>query len=262
MAHLLHVFANAQAANPWCVNTCADGSPENGLDAFNTADGGPSEEGPSSVDTEAQGSGHNDGEDDDATSLPHVASNESVAAGDGIEIIALDSPTSAARKVRVLPRCCSASSRYWHAMNSVSGPSRSTLLRQFAMLPTTLLHAAARVQCTCRKAVPEHARNCCRNAHSVHTSLSMIRFLPCSIAQTTTCNLQAARGISDDGIRYGQPGAALVPAHGQEATRDAYSGLLAVSHLPRFPLSANDSSASSSRSLCIVSELYVIVYEV
>ncbi len=77
---------------------CADGSPEAALEAFNTADGGPSEEGPSSVSTEAQGSGHNEG-DDDATSLPHVPSDDSVAAGDGMEVIALDSPTTAARKV-------------------------------------------------------------------------------------------------------------------------------------------------------------------
>ena len=52
--------------------------------------------------TEAQGSGHNDG-DDDAASIPHVPSNDSVAAEeDGIEVVALDSPTTAARKVHAL----------------------------------------------------------------------------------------------------------------------------------------------------------------
>ncbi len=46
---------------------------------------------------------------------------------------------------------------------------------------------------------------------------------------------QAARGISDDGIRYGQPGPPVVAAPGSpEAARGAYSGLLAVSVLTLF----------------------------
>ena len=89
----------------WCP---ADGSPEAGLEAFGTAECGPSDDGPSSVSTEAQGSGQDDG-DDDAASLPRVASDGSVeTAAHGIELVALDSPSTAARKVSVLRRCAAA----------------------------------------------------------------------------------------------------------------------------------------------------------
>jgi len=109
---------------------CADGSPEAALEAFGTADGGPSEDGPSSVSTEAQGSGHNDG-DDDATSLPHVPSDDSVAAGHGVEVIALDSPTTAARKVWCPSPC--AAVHLGHVCPMTSGqtetPARYTATR-------------------------------------------------------------------------------------------------------------------------------------
>ena len=46
---------------------------------------------------------------------------------------------------------------------------------------------------------------------------------------STRHRVQAARGISDDGIRYGQPGPPVVPAPGVAVMRGAYSGILAVS---------------------------------
>ena len=57
-----------------------------------------------SVSTEAQGSGPTDG-DDEATSLPHVASDESVTAHGTETVAAMDSPGTAARKVCALSLC-------------------------------------------------------------------------------------------------------------------------------------------------------------
>lgn len=82
----------------------ADGSPETNMEGSSAAGGGPSEEGPSSVrsvSTEAQGSEHLDG-DDEATSLPHVPSDESIAAAERAEMATVESPSAAAaRKVCV-----------------------------------------------------------------------------------------------------------------------------------------------------------------
>ena len=98
-------FPHLSWSRSWPAETIslhADGSPETGLEASSGAGEGTSDEGPNSeqsASTEAQGSGHMDG-DDEATSLPHVASHESVTA-DGTA--APDSPCTAARKVCALP---------------------------------------------------------------------------------------------------------------------------------------------------------------
>ena len=91
---------------------CTDESQEAGLEDLSAAGGPPSDDAPSTVSTEAQGSsGHNDGNDDEAASLPHVASVESVTSAEVVVVALDDSPTAGAACKVCLPTPAAVPSR-------------------------------------------------------------------------------------------------------------------------------------------------------